>query len=122
MKNNYNFHQHNLFFDDDDLAEILNIPIQELQDACTRRRTFNAWVESWETSTTEKCDTLEKRLLEKYGGLKFIDEDHDENEILTVNPRHCCYKDGNPPFPSGEYGTILYVMKEGMDIDDVLAQ
>ena len=120
LKNNYNYQQQNLFFDDGDLAEILNISIQELQDACPRRRTFNAWVEPWESSTTEKCDTLEKRLLEKYGGLKFRDDDHDE--ILTVNPRHCCYKDGKPPFPSGECGTVLYAMKEEMDIDDVLAQ
>ena len=46
----------------------------------------------------------------------------DNNDILTVNPRHCCYKDGKPPFPSGECGTVLYAMKEGMEIDDVVAQ
>ena len=60
--------------------------------------------------------------MEKYGGLKFIDKDHDENEILTINPKHCCYKDGKPPFSSGECGTVLYALKEEMDIDDVLAQ
>ena len=60
LKNNYNYYQHNLFFDDGDLAEILNIPIQELQDACPRRRTFNAWVEPWESSTTENVINLKR--------------------------------------------------------------
>ena len=44
------------------------------------------------------------------------------NVVLTVNPRYCCYKHGKPPFTSDEYGIVLYVMKEGMDIDDVLVQ
>ena len=118
-KNNYNYQQQNLFFDDGDLAEILHISIKELQDVCPRRRTFNAWVEPWEASTTDKCEKLEKKLLEKYGGLKFRDDDNND-AVLTVNPRYCCYNDGKPPFPSGECGTVLYTMKEGIDIDDVL--
>ena len=74
-----------------------------------------------ESSTTDKCKKLEKKLLEKYGGLKFRDDDN-MNVVLTVNPRYCCYKDGKPPFAKGEYGTVLYVMEEGMEIDDLLAQ
>ena len=45
LKYNYNYQQQNLFFDNGDLAEILHIPTQVLQDVFPRRRTFNAWVE-----------------------------------------------------------------------------
>ena len=121
FKSYVNEYKENLFFDDDDLAKILKISPQVLNDACPKeKRTFKAWVESWEKSTLENCPKLAKKLLKKYGGLKFIDPDNND-AVMTVNPEHCCYKDGSEDY-KGEYGLILYAMEEGMEVDDVKEQ
>ena len=119
FKRKDNIHQENLFFDDEDLAEILKIPSEALKKIVPRRRTFNGWKETWETSTKEKCPKLETRLLQKYGNLKFRDDDNDV--ILTINPKYCFYKDGKAP-NKGQYGYILYSMKDGDDVDDLVMQ
>ena len=64
LKRKDNIHEENLFFDDEDLAEILKIPNEALKKLFPRRRTFNGCKETWETSTKEKCPKLEKRLLQ----------------------------------------------------------
>ena len=60
LKRKDNIHQENLFFDDEDLAEILKIPSEALKKIFPRRRKFNDWKETWETSTKEKCPKLER--------------------------------------------------------------
>ena len=46
LKRKENIHQENLFFEDDDLAEILKLPKKAIEEVVPRRRTFNAWIES----------------------------------------------------------------------------
>ena len=60
-----------------------------------------------------------KRLLQKYGNLKFRDDDNDV--ILTINPKYCFYKDVKAP-NKAEYVYILYSMKDGDDVDDLVMQ
>ena len=62
---------------------------------------------------------MEKKLLQKYGNLKFMDDDN--GVILTINPKYCFYKDGKAP-NKGQYGYILYSMKDGDDVDDLVMQ
>ena len=52
--------------------------------------------------------------------MKFIDPDNND-AVMTVNPEHCCYKDGSGDY-KGEYGLILYAMEEGMKVDDTNEQ
>ena len=48
------------------------------------KRLFKAWIEDWEWDCiTHKDSVAEARLLQKYGGLRWIDPDNDEN-ILCV--------------------------------------
>ena len=121
VKNEDNVHQENLFFDDEDLAEIIKIPKEDLDNIVPRRRTFNGWKETWETSTKKKCPEIEKRLLKKYGGMKLKDADNNDI-VLTINPKHCYYKDGKSPYQSDEMGWILYTMKDGDEVDDLFPQ
>ena len=50
-------------------------------------------------------------------------KDVDNNDIvLTINPKHCYYKDGKSPYQSDEMGWILYTMKDGDEVENTFPQ
>ena len=66
-------------WDDDDFADPgLDVP-SSAQPTTPKSRVFRAWVEDWERDAIVKQDPVnEARLLQKYGGLNWLDPDRDE--------------------------------------------
>ena len=76
-------------WDDDDFAD------PGLEDASVGRtqerktRIFRAWLESWETEVQAKQDPVnEAKLLQKYGGLLWVDPDHGHTFMASREQMH----------------------------------
>jgi hypothetical protein len=76
-------------------------------------RIFRAWCEKWENKKLKKSgDTvLEARLVNKYGGLKWIDADQEEQPVVTAHPdkMHFVSERGNHRYN-------VLAMNEGFDV------
>ena len=69
------------------LSRAGDLPRDE-NDKSKPRRIFRAWCEKWECPKLKKSgDTvLEARLVNKYGGLKWIDADKEDMPVVTAHP------------------------------------
>jgi hypothetical protein len=55
-------------------------------DVVVPKRIFNAWIEDWEWELIKKKDIVAKtRLLQKYGGLHWLDADEDDKLIVGLD-------------------------------------
>ena len=79
------------FWDDDDFADP-GLDVPDLKGSHTKKqRIFRAWIEDWEEKAKMKQDPVnEAALLQKYGGLMWLDPDTNKKfmasrEIMTWN-------------------------------------
>jgi hypothetical protein len=68
--------------------------------ALVPRRIFNAWIEDWEWECIHKSDPVaEARLIQKYGGLSWLDPDGDDGDVLCIGHEY------NMDFQAGRGGS-----------------
>ena len=57
-----------------------------IEQRATSTRTFRAWMQHWEKDAMTSNDPVsERKLLEKYKGLTFCDEDTEDEPMLTCH-------------------------------------
>ena len=83
-------------WDDDDFADPGLDVLNKGRSAERKKRIFRAWLEAWETEVIKKQDPVnEAKLLQKYGGLMWLDPDTDKKfmasrEVMHWNPMRDC--------------------------------
>ena len=69
------------------LTHATNLSSNDTEKA-THKRVFRAWCEKWECPKLKKSGNtvLEARLVNKYGGLKWVDPDNETMPVVTAHP------------------------------------
>ena len=99
--------------------------VVEVEEEDTEPRIFRAWEEKWERRKMNKnaSQYLHAKMLRKYGGLKWIDIEGEENPeagppcLITAHPEEMYFKED-----CRRYRYLVVGMKEGFDIKGGMEQ